>query len=186
MTRTGDMLPIRTCAGCRARSPQDRLLRFARRADGHVVPANVTRDCSGRSAYLCPRRACLDQALKRRAFTRAFGSGAAGVSVIDVDADALWAATAEQLRREIELLDRSQSARRPADQAPRETSHSHSRRRGLEQLLSELSSQPKAPERSASKRGHTEPHANVTSANCPHAAPALNDAPRAGGAPNHG
>ena len=165
MTHTGDTIPIRTCAGCRAKGAQSRLLRFARRDDGHVVPANVTRDLSGRTAYLCPRRACLDQASKRRAFARTFGTERRRVSVFDVDAEALWAATAEQLRREIDLLARTT-----------ESSHVNHRRRGLEQLLSELSSQPQAPERSASKRGQQ--HANVKK-------PA-NDAPREGGAPNHG
>jgi predicted RNA-binding protein YlxR (DUF448 family) len=136
--------PTRTCAGCRAKGAQDRLLRFARRADGHVVPAKVTRDLSGRTTYLCPRRACLDQAVKRRAFTRAFGTERNRVSVLDVDASALWTATAEQLRREIDLLDR--------------TSANPDRRRGLERLLSELSSQPHSPERSASTRGGAPNH----------------------------
>ena len=166
MTHTGDKTPTRTCAGCRGKAAQHQLLRFTRRDDGHVVPANVTRDLSGRSAYLCPRRACLDQASKRRAFARAFGTERRRLSVFDVDADALWAATAEQLRREIDLLARTSAA---------EISHSHHRRRGLEQLLSELSSQPKAPERTP-KRGSTHSHANVT--------PGKDT--REGGAPNHG
>jgi predicted RNA-binding protein YlxR (DUF448 family) len=173
MSCTGDMVPIRTCVGCRGKNAQSRLLRFARRADGHVVPANVTRELSGRSAYVCPRRACLDQASKRRAFTRAFGTERRRLSVIDVDTDALWAATGEQLRREIDLLARSSSPSSHTADFP----HSHHRRRGLEQLLSELSSQPNAPERSASKRGPTQTDANVTPAT---------DAPREGGAPNHG
>lgn len=172
MTHTGDSEPIRTCIGCRAKHAQARLLRFARRADGQVVPGNVTRDLSGRSAYTCPRRACLEQASKRRAFTRAFATRERRVSVLDVDVDALWSATIEQLRREIDLLIRT-CGRPPADVS----SHSHHRRRGLEQLLSALTSQPNAPERSASKRGpkHQPSHANVTS-----------DAQREGGAPNHG
>jgi predicted RNA-binding protein YlxR (DUF448 family) len=175
MINTGDTVPIRTCVGCRAKQAQGRLLRYARRADGYVVPANVTRELSGRSAYLCPRRACLDQAAKRRAFARAFSTDRRRLSVMDVDTNALWAATAEQLRREIDLLARtSESSRRPAADFP----HSHHRRRGLEQLLSELSSPPQAPERSASKRAPTkQPDANVTPAT---------DAPGEGGAPNHG
>jgi predicted RNA-binding protein YlxR (DUF448 family) len=123
------------------------MLRFARRADGHVVPANVTRDLRGRTTYLCPRRACLDQALKRRAFARAFGTDRHRVSVVEVDASALWTATAEQLHRELDLLNRTS-----------ETPHNHHRRRGLERLLSELSSQPKTSERRASTQGGAPNH----------------------------
>lgn len=177
MTPTGDMLaaasavPVRTCIGCRAKLPQGRLLRFVRQADGRVTPANVTRELCGRSTYLCPRRACLAQALKRRAFTRAFAiesrgrtksspSASRAAGVIDVDADALWAATAEQLRREIELLGRTS-----------DNPHTHLRRRGLEQLLSELSSQPRASQPQASQ---------------PQASPLQAQTPREGGAPSHG
>ncbi len=186
MPATGEILavadaptPIRTCVGCRATNAQGRLLRFVRRDDGHVIPGNSTRACdiNGRGAYLCPRRACFDQAVKRRAFARSFGSGRRRVSVIDVDADALWSATSEQLRREIDLLGRTS-----------ENPHAHPRRRGLEQLLSELSSQPKPPERSASKRGPKQPLAEQPQAN---GTPANNErrepqTPTEGGAPNHG
>jgi predicted RNA-binding protein YlxR (DUF448 family) len=208
MTLTADTLavastPIRTCAGCRARHPQGRLLRFTRRADGQVIPANVTRDLSGRSTYLCPRRACLEQAIKRRAFARAFGTERRRLSVLDVDADALWAATAEQLRAEINLLARTSIRTRPLRARPAfagsptgcsdvdlrlrsgskpapdpESSATHLRRRGLEQLLSELSSQPQAPGRSASMRGSTRPK-DEPSRPQPHT-------PREKGAPSHG
>jgi uncharacterized protein len=170
MTFTGDMLavastPIRTCAGCRARLPQGRLLRFARRPDGRVIPANVTRELGGRSTYLCPRRACLDQAIKRRAFARAFGTQQRRLSVLDVDADALWAASAEQLRREIDLLVRTA---RPLNPEP-PSSHTHLRRRGLELLLSELTSQPQDPRPSARESLRSIPKT-----------------PREKGAPSHG
>lgn len=180
MTDTGDMLavaeatPIRTCIGCRATRAQARLLRFARGNDGQIVPANITRGLLGRSTYTCPQRSCLDLAIKRRAFTRAFGSGRERLSVIDVDADQLWADTADQLRCEIGLLGRSS-----------ENPHAHPRRRGLEQLLSELSSPPKPPERSPSKRGLSkQPQDIVTSANDEPQRP--NPHTPAGGAPNHG
>jgi predicted RNA-binding protein YlxR (DUF448 family) len=142
--------PIRTCVGCRVTSAQDDLLRLhlvplvPLAADGEggkggrrVEPAMIRRERFGRSAYLCPRRACLDQAIKRRAFTRAFASrsssssssssgtpGTPGVEQLDSSAaDALWACATAQVRREIEQLP-----------------HAQPRRRGLERLLSELSS----------------------------------------------
>jgi predicted RNA-binding protein YlxR (DUF448 family) len=187
MTQTGDMLvtasseagasPTRTCIGCRATRAQARLLRFARGEDGRIVPANITRGVHGRTTYLCPQRSCLDLAIKRRAFARAFGSGRERLSVIDVDPDRLWAATAEQLRCEIGLLGRSS-----------ENPHAHPRRRGLEQLLSELSSQPKPPERGPSKRGLAKQQDIVTSANESDHASENADHSHAsrGGAPNHG
>jgi uncharacterized protein len=64
--------PVRTCVACRTRRPQQALLRLRRRSDGVVVPA-VGRRTRGRSAYLCPARACFDQALRRRALERALG-----------------------------------------------------------------------------------------------------------------
>jgi predicted RNA-binding protein YlxR (DUF448 family) len=167
MTATGDNLavaesatPIRTCVGCRVRRGQHSMVRLMRRDDGRVVAANITRETHGRTAYLCPRRACLDQAVKRRAFARAFSTGRRRVSVIDVDSNALWDATAEQLRCEIELLGRSS-----------ENPHAHPRRRGLEQLLSELSSPPQNPLESSSIQ--------------PHNIGAANDESE-GGAPSHG
>jgi predicted RNA-binding protein YlxR (DUF448 family) len=141
--------PIRTCVGCRVTSAQDDLLRLhlvplvPLVADGEggkggrrVEPAMIRRERFGRSAYLCPRRACLDQAIKRRAFTRAFSSrsssssssspGTPGVEQLDSSAaDALWACATAQVRREIEQLP-----------------HAQPRRRGLERLLSELLSAP--------------------------------------------
>lgn len=165
--------PVRTCVGCRQARPQAALLRFGRRADGQVVPANA-RDHHGRSAYVCPRRACLDQALKRRAFTRAFGAGRQRVGVVDVDADALWSATTDQIRREIDLLGRTSL-----------NPQAHPRRRGLEQLLSELSSQPHAPEmtrgrqRGPASQAAGSPATDETTRREP-------PSPREGGAPSHG
>jgi predicted RNA-binding protein YlxR (DUF448 family) len=64
--------PVRTCVACRTRLPQRALVRLRRRSDGVVVPA-MGRRTRGRSAYLCPARACFEQALRRRALERALG-----------------------------------------------------------------------------------------------------------------
>jgi len=62
--------PVRTCIGCRERASRAELLRFAT-VDGRVVadPAAVL---PGRGAWLHPRPSCLDRAVARRAFVRAF------------------------------------------------------------------------------------------------------------------
>jgi hypothetical protein len=94
--------PLRTCVGCRAIRPQAEMLR-SRCVDGKVLPdrsvgagaeRHVHEDSSpapGRSAYLCPARACFEQAARRGGLARAFGRKLA------VDARALWAAHAADL-----------------------------------------------------------------------------------------
>jgi predicted RNA-binding protein YlxR (DUF448 family) len=67
--------PERQCIGCGLRGPQSGFLRLA--LDQSAAPARVTvtrstRERTGRGAYLCRRQACLDRALQRRAFQRAF------------------------------------------------------------------------------------------------------------------
>ncbi|NVB41569.1 YlxR family protein [Pseudenhygromyxa sp. WMMC2535] len=123
-------MPERTCIGCRARRAQVDMLRFRRRDDGDIVPSTIDRRRRGRSAYLCPSRACLSQARKRRAFPRAFARS--GAVRLDPQADAvwevLWSAAADELRSELELLARTTPE--PA---------THPRRRRLEALLDNLS-----------------------------------------------
>jgi predicted RNA-binding protein YlxR (DUF448 family) len=164
----GHERPMRTCVGCRVSSAQDDLLRLhlvAKDEGGCQVEPAINRRAratgltharharhTGRSAYLCPRRSCLDQALKRRAFTRAFSSRSAGTestTIMSIDssaADALWTNAIAQVRREIELLNRSSAlSSHPGSRA--ENPHAQPRRRGLERLLSELSSSSNPPVR---------------------------------------
>lgn len=66
--------PERRCIGCGRRGPQSGFLRLtldAERSPAEVVPARGAVH-PGRGAYLCRSRACLDRALQRRAFQRAF------------------------------------------------------------------------------------------------------------------
>ena len=58
--------PVRTCAGCGRKGPQDELLRFVAR-DGVLTPG---RREPGRGVYTCRRLACFERALHRRAFSR--------------------------------------------------------------------------------------------------------------------
>jgi predicted RNA-binding protein YlxR (DUF448 family) len=65
--------PVRTCVGCRQRAAKAHLLRVVlddRGAGREVVPDPGGR-LPGRGAHLHPTPDCLQQALRRRAFTRA-------------------------------------------------------------------------------------------------------------------
>ncbi|MBV8065862.1 MAG: YlxR family protein [Actinobacteria bacterium] len=59
--------PLRRCAGCGRRAPQDELVRFAVR-DGELVPG---RTAPGRGAYTCRSLACFERASMRRGFAHA-------------------------------------------------------------------------------------------------------------------
>ncbi|UED86932.1 YlxR family protein [Streptomyces profundus] len=62
--------PERTCVGCRQRLSRDGLLRVVVIEDRCVPDLRGT--LPGRGAYVHPMPACLEQAVRRRAFPRAF------------------------------------------------------------------------------------------------------------------
>jgi len=63
------MEPVRTCVGCRRREPRSALLRVVA-GEGALVADSAAR-LPGRGAWVHPTRACVEQAVQRRAFTRA-------------------------------------------------------------------------------------------------------------------
>lgn len=81
------------------------MLRLRRRTDGVVVP-DVAGRRPGRSAWLCPRRQCLETAVRRRAIGRAL-AGPAGLTVREPMVDALWSALADDTTARLELLRRT-------------------------------------------------------------------------------
>jgi len=64
---------VRTCVGCRQRATRDQLLRVVATdaGDGLELVADPERRAPGRGAHLHPVPACLELALRRRAFGRA-------------------------------------------------------------------------------------------------------------------
>ncbi|MCM2578915.1 YlxR family protein [Streptomyces meridianus] len=62
--------PERTCVGCRERAAKADLLRVVL-VDGECL-LDQRGTLPGRGAYVHPVTACLDQAVRRRAFLRAF------------------------------------------------------------------------------------------------------------------
>ncbi|MCB5182028.1 YlxR family protein [Streptomyces antimicrobicus] len=61
--------PERTCVGCRERAAKSDLLRIVA-VEGACVPDHRG-TLPGRGAYVHPAVVCLDQAVRRRAFSRA-------------------------------------------------------------------------------------------------------------------
>lgn len=83
----GPHRPERRCIGCGRRALQAELLRLT--LDKGQVPAVVVpvtgRAHVGRGAYICRCRACLDRAVQRKAFQRAFRRSV----VVDIDGIAM-------------------------------------------------------------------------------------------------
>ena len=80
--------PVRSCIGCGAKRAQGELIRVGMGPEGNLV-VDRSRRQAGRGAYLCGV-GCLEAAVKRKAFGRAF-RGKAG----QVDPAALGRALAE-------------------------------------------------------------------------------------------
>ncbi|MBT2504833.1 MULTISPECIES: YlxR family protein [Streptomyces] len=73
--------PERTCVGCRERAAKSDLLRIVV-IEGECVP-DPRGTLPGRGAYVHPASACLDLAVRRRAFPRAFrGKGPLDTSAL--------------------------------------------------------------------------------------------------------
>ncbi|HET8542205.1 MAG TPA: YlxR family protein [Anaeromyxobacter sp.] len=70
------MDPVRTCVGCGVKAGQRQLVRL--RIEGERVVIDRDRR-GGRGAWLHADRACLEQAVRRRALARAFRGKAAAV-----------------------------------------------------------------------------------------------------------
>lgn len=63
--------PQRTCLGCREAKSQDQLVRVVRSPDGDVL-VDLQGKLPGRGAYLCNDRSCIESAVDRKQFDRAF------------------------------------------------------------------------------------------------------------------
>lgn len=63
--------PQRSCLGCREVKSKDELLRFVLDPDGNPVP-DLAHKLPGRGGYTCFNKCCLENAIKKRQFNRAF------------------------------------------------------------------------------------------------------------------
>jgi len=85
----------RSCLGCRQVFDQERLVRYVLSPQGGVL-VDYRHKLPGRGAYTCFARRCIEDAVKRRQFDRAFRSPAAAVAAAD-----LWEAIRDQVRERI-------------------------------------------------------------------------------------
>ncbi len=58
-------IPLRKCVGCDQRKEKKELIRVVRSPEGDV-DLDTTGKKSGRGAYICPHRDCLEKAFKNR------------------------------------------------------------------------------------------------------------------------
>ena len=62
---------MRKCVGCGEMKPKKELIRILRTEEEEFV-IDTTGKKNGRGAYLCPQKACLEQAVKNRGLERSF------------------------------------------------------------------------------------------------------------------
>ena len=94
----GRKQPQRTCLGCRQVKDQSELIRFVRSPVGEIL-ADLKARLPGRGAYLCNSRACMEAAVSRHQFSRAFRN-----ECQTVDASGLADKVTEELLRHLASL----------------------------------------------------------------------------------
>ncbi|NLB91474.1 MAG: YlxR family protein [Clostridiales bacterium] len=63
-------IPMRMCVGCREMKPKKELLRVVKTPEGEIL-LDFSGKVSGRGAYVCPNKECLERAVKQKQLDRA-------------------------------------------------------------------------------------------------------------------
>ena len=63
--------PLRKCIGCNEMKEKSALIRIIRTAEGNIL-LDKTGRMNGRGAYVCPKDACLEMAVKNGGLSRSF------------------------------------------------------------------------------------------------------------------
>ena len=66
---TNKKVPMCQCVGCREMKAKRELIRVIKTSDNQVL-VDATGKKNGRGAYLCPRRECLEKAVKNKGLER--------------------------------------------------------------------------------------------------------------------
>jgi predicted RNA-binding protein YlxR (DUF448 family) len=64
-------IPLRMCVGCNEMKEKKQLVRIVKTLDNNYI-IDRTGKKSGRGAYICPNKACLEKALKSKGLERSF------------------------------------------------------------------------------------------------------------------
>ena len=64
-------IPMRTCIACRSEKPKRELIRIVKNKE-NVFAVDRTGKLSGRGAYICDDKACMQKLLKKRLLNHAF------------------------------------------------------------------------------------------------------------------
>ncbi len=65
-------VPIRLCTGCQKARPKREMIRVVRNNEGEIF-LDKTGKKSGRGAYICPEKTCLDSARKSKKLEKSLG-----------------------------------------------------------------------------------------------------------------
>lgn len=65
-------IPMRKCMGCQEVKEKRELIRVVRSGEGEIS-MDKTGKKAGRGAYICPKEACLEKAIKTKALERSLG-----------------------------------------------------------------------------------------------------------------
>ncbi len=65
--------PMRMCLGCREMKDKRELVRIVRTPE-NVIKVDKTGKASGRGAYVCPVKECLEKSIRSKALSRAFAT----------------------------------------------------------------------------------------------------------------
>jgi len=60
----------RMCAACRRHGDKNEFVHICKRKDGSVFISGMGGHAEGRGMYLCPSEMCVQNAIKRKSFTR--------------------------------------------------------------------------------------------------------------------
>lgn len=80
-------IPMRTCIGCQQIRPKKEMVRIVLTPEGELQIDRSGR-ANGRGAYLCDDPACLETAVKRKSFSRAFHAQVSAQSIDRLKAEA--------------------------------------------------------------------------------------------------
>ena len=66
-------VPERKCIGCQEVKPKNELVRIVKKEENEIF-VDLTGKANGRGAYICPKKECLEKAVKSNRLSKSFES----------------------------------------------------------------------------------------------------------------